>query len=386
MLQKLKNLYHLFQAVLANLYYGFPSRRLKVIGVTGTDGKTTTTHLIYHILKSAGKKVSMVSSVYAKVGEKEFDIGFHVTTPDVFPLQKLLSESVKNKDEYFILETTSHALYQNRVFGIQFEVGVLTNVTHEHLDMHHTLDEYTKIKSLLLKQAKFAVANADDQSFNRLKRILKNKKVISYNSKDFKIIKDLSNLTDFNKYNYLAAYTVCNQLGLIKNNIIAAMKTFKLPQGRMELVYDKEFKVIIDFAHTPNAFENVLPEIRKLYLKKNGRLIHIFGAAGLRDASKRPLMGKASNQYADVIILTEEDYRTEDPQVICRSIAQGITNRPVFTIIDRKKAIRKAMEMVKKNDVILLTGKSHEKSLCRGKIEYPWDEQKTVMQALDKLT
>ena len=381
-MQKLKNIYHLLQAIIANIFYGFPSRKLKVIGVTGTDGKTTTTHLIYHILKSAGKRVSMISTVYGKIGDKEYDIGLHTTTPDPFLVQKLLRKAVNHGDEYFVLETTSHALDQNRVYGIGFFIGVITNITHEHLDYHKTYEKYVKAKAKLLLNSKFCVINANDQSFNRLKQILKNKKVISYSSKDFKIIKDLSNLTDFNRYNYLAAYTVCKNCGMPGKEILAAMRTFKLPPGRMELVYNKDFKVIIDFAHTPNAFKNVLPEIRKLYLKKNGRLIHVFGAAGLRDASKRSLMGKASSKYADVIILTEEDYRTEDPQVICSSIAQGIENKPVFTIINRQKAIKKAIQTARKNDVILLTGKSHEKSLCRGKKEFPWDERKAVYDNL----
>src|SRR5450759_4597219 len=135
-MRKLKNIYHLFQAIIANVIYGFPSRKLKIIGITGTDGKTTTTHLIAHILKTAGKKVSFVSSVFSSIGGKESDIGFHVTTPNSFALQKLLQQSVNNHDEYFVLETTSHALDQNRVWGIKYQIGVITNITHEHLDYH----------------------------------------------------------------------------------------------------------------------------------------------------------------------------------------------------------------------------------------------------------
>src|SRR3989339_1761298 len=153
-MQKIKNIYHLFQAVLANIFYGFPSRKLKVIGITGTDGKTTTTHLIAHILKTAGKKASFVSSVYASIGGVESDIGFHVTTPSSFILQKLLKQSADNHDEYFVLETTSHALDQNRVWGIKYEIGVITNITHEHLDYHRTYEEYVKAKLKLLLNSK----------------------------------------------------------------------------------------------------------------------------------------------------------------------------------------------------------------------------------------
>ncbi len=352
-MQKLKNIYHLFQAIIANLYYGFPSRRLKVIGVTGTDGKTTTTHLIAHILKMAGKKVSFVSSVVAS--------GFHVTTPSSFTLQKLLKQSVENGDEYFVLETTSHALDQNRVWGINYEIGVITNITHEHLDYHKTYENYVKTKLKLLAMAKVGIENT---------------------SKIASIIKKIPELTKFNQYNYSAAYTVCKELDLSDEIILKAMNSFQLPKGRLDLVYDKDFKVIIDFAHTPNALLQLLPEIRKKYLKQSGRLIHVFGSAGLRDFTKRSLMGEASDKFSDIIILTEEDYRTEDPQLICQQITSRIKNKNYQIILDRQRAINKAIKTAKENDVVVITGKGHENSLCRGKIEYPWDEYKAVKKAL----
>lgn len=395
-IQKIKNIFHLFKAILANIYYHFPSQRLKVIGVTGTDGKTTTTHLIYHILKSAGKKVSMISTVYAKIGDREFDTGFHVTTPDVFLLQKLLSESVKNGDEYFVLETTSHALDQNRVWGIKYEIGVITNITHEHLDYHQTYEEYVKAKIKLLKAAKIRLVNEEDKKSYRL---IKNSKlkIQIYNSK-LKILTQIKGLTKFNRQNYSAAYYVCKALGLTENQILRGMLTFKLPPGRMELVYDGSFKVIVDFAHTPNAFTQILPEIKKKYLRTGGKLIHVFGSAGLRDFSKRPLMGEVSGKFADKIILTEEDYRTEDLYKICQQIAIGVARQgfkwinekffeqsddKTYTIItNRQKAINKAIKIARKGDVILITGKAHEKSLCRGKKEYRWSEYQAVESAL----
>ncbi len=371
-LQKLKNIYHLFQAILANFYYGFPSRKLKLIGVTGTDGKTTTTHLIAHILKMAGKKVSFISSVVAP--------GLHVTTPSSFALQKLLKQSADNRDEYFVLETTSHALDQNRVWGINYEIGVITNITHEHLDYHGTYEEYVKAKLKLLLNSKVAVVNKDDESYKLLSQKLKVKSQ-KYNSK-FKSSEKFTQLTKFNQYNYSAVYTVCQQLGLSDEMILKAMRTFKLPKGRLDLVYDKDFKVIIDFAHTPNALLQLLPEIRKKYLKQSGKLIHVFGSAGLRDFTKRPLMGEASNQFSDQIILTEEDYRTEDLRKICQQIASGIKNKNYQIILDRQQAINQAIKTAKKNDVVVITGKAHEKSLCRGKKEYQWDEYKAVEKAL----
>lgn len=380
-MQKLKNIYHLIQAIIANLWYGFPSRKLKVIGVTGTDGKTTTTHLIAHILKTSGHKASFVSSVYADIAGKVYDIGFHVTTPSPFTLQKFLKQSLDFGDEYFILETTSHAIDQNRIWGIKYEVAVLTNVTHEHLDYHKNYDEYLKVKTTLLEIAKKSLINEDDESYNYLSQKLKLKSQ-RYNSK-FNGFEKFTQLTKFNQYNYSAGYLVCKQLGLNDDEIFVAMKSFVLPRGRMELVYDKNFKIIIDFAHTPNALANLLPELRNKYLKKNSKLIHVFGAAGLRDMSKRPLMGLVSSQFADKIILTEEDFRTEKPEEICNQIASGIKNNRTYEIIiNREQAIFKAINMAKKGDIVVLTGKSHEKSLCRGKVEYPWDEHEAVRKAL----
>ncbi|MCL4364260.1 Mur ligase family protein [Patescibacteria group bacterium] len=380
MFQDLKNIYHFLQALLANIYYGFPSRRLNVIGVTGTDGKTTTTQLIAHVLKSSGKKVSFISTVKAVVAGKEYDVGFHVTTPSPFAIQRFLRQSVENGDEYFVLETTSHAIDQNRVWGIDYKLAVLTNVTHEHLDYHRTYEDYIMTKSVILKAAKVAFVNEDDESYNYIKDQKFNSKK-TY--KVEKIIKNnFSDKTKFNQYNFSAAYRVCNYLGISDEKIIEAIKTFQLPKGRLELVYDEDFKVMIDFAHTPNAFQQLLPEVKKMFLKNGGRLIHVFGSAGLRDNSKRSLMGLVSSEYSDIIILTEEDFRTEKPEEICRQIASGIKNKKYEIIIDREQAIDKAIKSAKKGDIVLLTGKSHEKSLCRGKIEYPWSEHQAVKKAL----
>jgi len=398
-IQKLKNIFHLTNAFLANVFYGFPSKKITVIGVTGTDGKTTTTHLIAHILKSCGKKVSYISTIFAKIGEKEYDTGFHVTTPNPWLIQKLIKEAVNNKDEYFILETTSHALDQNRVWGINYKIGVLTNVSHEHLDYHLSYEDYLKTKVKLLKKADVAFFNKDDRSYLYIKKMLKGrKKIIEYQKLPI-IKKNFPNLEKFNQENFSAAYLVALSLGLKSEEVLKAIKTFKLPKGRLDLVYDKDFKVIIDFAHTPNAFLRVLPEIRKKYLKGKGRLIHVFGAAGLRDDKKRPLMGEIAGQYDDLVILTEEDYRTESLFKICEQIAKGLikknftkksynlieqNDKKVYTIFEKRQdAINFAIKIANPQDVVVLTGKSHEKSLCRGKIEYPWDEYKAVKIALE---
>ncbi len=393
MIQSIKNLYHRLQNDIAIFYFGYPCRKIKIIGVTGTDGKTTTTHLIYHILKTAGKKVSMISSVYADIAGKIYDTGFHVTTPDVFPLHRFLAESVKKGDEYFVLETTSHALAQNRVYSIKYFAAVLTNITHEHLDFHKTYEEYVKSKLILLNKAKISLINADDRSFDFIKK-LRNKKFYSYaikNKANFRL--DISKkinqeLPEFNKYNYLAAYCLTRLIGIREKQIIKALKTFKLPPGRLEVVLKEPITVIIDFAHTPNAFLQVLRTVHDLYHTGKNKLIHVFGAAGLRDQSKRPSMGEISAKYSDVAIITEEDYRKENPDKIAQEIINGLLRiKPkitYYTILNRGEAIKKAIEIAKPGDIVITTGKSHEKSLARGNVEYPWDEKKAILNALNK--
>ena len=385
-------------AVVANVYYGFPSRSIKVIGITGTDGKTTTSALLHHIISKSGKKSSVLTTVSAKIGKETFDTGFHVTTPNSIQVQRFLRKAVDADDEYFIMETTSHALDQNRVFGVKYLYGVMTNISHEHLQYHVTMKDYLLTKCRLLNQSETAVINADDNSFEALKsHINSGKVVLTYglmNKADYNL--DVSTVLDFpvakfNKYNYLAAYTVAVKLGLSKNEIISAMKSFKMPEGRMEIVYSNEFSVIVDFAHTPASIREALTAVREMY--GGGRLIHVFSAAAFRDDLKRPIMGRESGKVADLVILTEEDYRTEDPVKIAQGIAVGLEeegfksenansfgdkNNKYTIIIDRYDAIKKAISIAKPKDVILLTGKGHERSLNRNGKEYPWSEVSNV--------
>lgn len=402
-MQRYINYYHLFRAVLAAFYYQNPSRSLKVIGVTGTDGKTTTTFLIYHILASAGKKVSMLSTVYAKVGNRQYDTGLHMTTPDAILVQKLLQGAVAHGDEYFVLETTSHALDQNRNWGVHYKVGVITNITPEHLDYHKTYDNYLRAKAKLLLRSDVPIINHDDSSFESLRQFANVRKIavrtygITEESDYQRNLKEELKLpiTDFNNYNYLAAYSVCRALGLSDEVIFKALRTFTLPKGRMDVLYDKEFKVMVDFAHTANAFKQLLSYLRQT---TKGRIIHVFGAAGLRDRAKRPHMGEVSATYADIIIVTEEDYRTENPRQITDEIVEGIRKKGlsestpadlsgksigIYAAIQyRDAAIRKAVEIAKRGDVVVCTGKSHEKSLARGRNETPWDEYAAIADAL----
>lgn len=383
MWQNIKNMYHLGIAVLANLFYGFPGKKLTIVGVTGTDGKTTTTNIIYHILKENKYPVSLISTVSAVIHGKLYDTGFHVTNPAPFALQHFLAEAVSSGDKYLVLEVTSHGINQNRVWGIPFTIGVLTNITHEHLDYHKTYENYVKTKVSLLNRAKKAIINQDDESFPLVQKYLKNNNVLFCTKKDLQTLVIPSYfLGTYNEYNAYEAFLACSQVGLSKKQIEAALKTFVFPKGRGEIVYKKEFTVMIDFAHTPHSFEVLLPEIKK---QTKGKLIHVFGAAAKRDETKRPLMGEIASRYDDVIILTSEDPRNENPEHIMDNIEEGVHKRnglQILRIPDRRKAIAKAIEIAQKGDMVVTTGKAHESSMNYGHGEEPWDEFEAVKKAL----
>lgn len=387
MVRSLKWLYHLLVAIGAVVWFRFPGRKLTVIGVTGTDGKTTTTSLIYEILKSAGYKTSMITSVNAVVAGRTYDTGFHVTTPTAWWVQKYLREAVDHKDTHMVLEVTSHGLAQHRVFGVPFAVGVLTNVTHEHLDWHGSYDTYLKTKLKLLTRAKIAVINRDDATvYNSAVDKLRHKKLILYGIRRDSLISPKSYPLraklpgEFNRYNCLAALGVAHALGVSKKKALSAIAQFGGVPGRMEVIANNPFTVIVDFAHTPNALAQVLKTVRKMTKK---RLIHVFGSAGLRDHTKRPLMGEASSKYSDVIILTEEDFRTEDVNVIMDELAAGMeANKEIHRIPNRGDAIAFALHQALPGDLVIITGKGHEKSLCRGTVEYPWSDQDEVKKHL----
>ena len=404
MIRKLKNLGHLCWAVLANIYWRFPSKKLKVIGVTGTDGKTTTIHLIHHILKTAGKKADLISTVSAP--------GFHTTTPNPWILQKLLRQMVGRGIKYVVLEATSHGLDQHRLWGVKFHIGIVTNITHEHLDYHKTYENYLAAKAKLFRGVKFAILNRDDKSFSYLnsQSLIRNSQLITYG------IKNKADFTpetfpfetllpgEYNQYNCLAAIAVTSALGIPPEKIRKAVASFKGVVGRMEEINEgQDFKVIVDFAHTPNGLENTLKTLREeISKKKEGRLIAVFGCAGLRDVAKRPMMGEIAAWLADVSVLTAEDPRTEDVNEIINQIAQGclkagakeknlsnwsdwsfLGEKVFLRIPDRRQAIRFAIQkLAKKKDVVVICGKGHEQSMCYGKTEYPWSDQKEARKAL----
>ncbi|KKR81431.1 MAG: UDP-N-acetylmuramyl-tripeptide synthetase [Candidatus Daviesbacteria bacterium GW2011_GWA1_41_61] len=384
---------HLPEAVLANIKYGFPGRRLKVIGVTGTDGKTTTVNMIYKILHDAGKKASMISTINAVIAGKSYDTGFHVTSPHSSVIQKYFQQALKHGDEFMVLEVTSHALDQFRVWGVPFEIGVITNITHEHLDYHKTFENYFRAKAKLIQNVKFAVLNADDVNFSRLSEETSGK-VISFgmsNKADINTQKTPLKLRvpgDYNICNALASAAVGKIIGLDDQLIRKSLEGFSGLCGRMEEIKNRRgIRVFVDFAHTPNALENALQTLRP---KTSGKLIAVFGCASQRDKLKRPLMGKISGKLADVTILTDEDPRFEDRNKIIEEIAQGAyqdgaeNGKTLYKEPDRTKAIKLALSLTDKGDVVGIFGKGHEKSMNYHGVEKPWSDQEAVRRIIQK--
>ncbi len=392
-IRRLKNIYHLLRAILAVVCWRWPGQQVFVIGVTGTDGKTTTVHLIDYLLRSAGKKTAMISTVSAP--------GFHVTTPDSWQLQCFLRQAVKEGKKYVILEATSHGLDQFRLWGCHFQMGVLTNVTHEHLDYHRTWEEYLRAKARLFQGVKYAILNKDDDSYEKLKTKITfrrnpakraKQKIISYaiknradvTSKNFPFQTKLPG--EYNQYNCLAAIAAGKMLGISDKKIRQAVASFPGVKGRLEEVKaGQSFRVVVDFAHTANAFQQVLATVRAM---TQGKLIHVFGCTGDRDKTKRPLMGEISARWADKIVLTHEDTYSEDINQIIDQIEPGVKKggkrlgRDYWRVNSRREAIKKALQMADKNDTILITGVGHQTSLNIDGKEVSWSDQKVVKEFL----
>jgi UDP-N-acetylmuramoyl-L-alanyl-D-glutamate--2,6-diaminopimelate ligase len=390
-IRTLKNAFHLVSAICANVYYGFPSRGMRVIGITGTDGKTTTTHMVYHILKNAGYPVSMISTIGATLNGIEYTTGFHVTTPSPWALQRFLALVRKQHNasmpSYVVIEVSSHALDQHRVWGIPFQWSGLTNITHEHLDYHKTYERYVHAKCILLAKAKETYVNADDMSYPYVMKELADApcRVRTFGQHNADVLLTAYRSIDimptrYYAYNATLAAAICHAVGLTKKDINTGLSTFSFPKGRNTLVQKRPFRVMIDFAHTPNAFAMLLSELKQT---TKGRLIHVFGSAGERDIIKRQHMGEISAAHADKIVLTAEDPRTEDVMSIIAMIRKGIPSGvDVQCIPDRRKAIGYAIAEAKAGDTIVITGKAHETTMNYGNGEVPWDEFAEVNKAL----
>ena len=364
---------------------GYPAKKLFVIGVTGTDGKTTTCTLIYEILKAAGIKAGLLTTVSAVIGGEEIETGLHTTNPDPSLLQPILKKAVGQGATHMILEVTSHGLDQNRVWGCNFQIGVLTNITHEHLDYHGSFKKYREAKAKLMLTTQYSILNKDDSSYEWFKNRCKGK-VIPYGGTRLKEISPAL-AGDYNKHNIAAAEAVCRILGIKQDVVARVIKEFRgVPGRREEVNLGQKFKVYVDFAHTPNALEAVLTQLKK-ELSKGKKLILVSGATGERDKEKRPMMGEIAARLADIMIITSDDTRSENQDEIAAQIFSGIPKTQlkddkVFKENDRKKAIEMAIKMAKAGDIILLAGKGHEKTILLGKTEYPWSDAEVVRKLL----
>lgn len=401
--------YHVGKAAFWGTRYGFPGRKLKVIGVTGTNGKTTTSFMIWKMLNNSGRKTGVMTTVGWGVDEIHEQME-HMTTVDSNILNKRIKKIAEAGAEYLVLELTSHAMAQHRSLGIPIDVAVMTNVTHEHLDYHKTFERYRDAKRKLFKQAKYGIINADDPSAEYFESDVD--KYVTYgvqygemkaeniklkpdgveyiipSENDLKIKTRIAG--NFNVYNSLACVAVGKRLGLSDKEIKDGIFALTEVEGRMVKIDEgQSFTAIMDYAHTPDAFEKLLPDMKKA---TSGRLIVVFGSAGgRRDPSKRKPMGEIAGKYADVVILTEEDDRDTPGDEIMEQIAEGARehgkkdDKDLFKILDRPTAILEACKMAKRGDTVLFLGKGNEKTIERADGVHAYYELDEIKKALKKI-
>ncbi len=398
-LYKLKRPYHylktgILKGLTAQIRYGFPARKLTIFTITGTDGKTTSSTMLYHALKEHGHKVALLTTVAAYLGNKEIDTGFHVTSPQPQDLQKFMHMMVQKGYTHLILEVTSHGVYQYRTWGVNPTVAGLTNISHEHLDYHVTYTEYLKAKSELLSLAHTVILNGDDMSFHKVKKYLPIEATVQQYNADMKMPTKVKSAISqrfpehYNQQNARLVYKMAQLADVSDTEFCSAIRSFPGIPGRMEFIPSKKrFEVVVDFAHTPQGLESALTALRDHMKKKKltGRLIAVYGAAGLRDQAKRPIMGKIGVTHADLVILTAEDPRTEDVWSIIRQMKEQLTegHNKIISIADRREAIEFAIKKeAKTGDVVAIFGKGHEKSMCFGTTEYPWSDTKAALESL----
>jgi len=409
-------------ADLAAAFYDFPARKLRMIGVTGTDGKTTTVELIRAILVTAGFKAGMITTLGATISESRSSTGVHVTTPDALEMQHYLSEMVANGAQFGVIETTSHGLVQQRVRQCGIDVAVITNVTHEHLDYHQTYQEYLEAKSLLFQALhdttlhkpgipKISILNKDDSSYEHLLQIPAEVKLtyglkqpadftateLQYRTQGMRFtastpqgayVFELALIGEHNVYNALAAIAVAYSQGVDMSAIQKGIASVRRITGRMEQMdLGQDFDVFMDYAHTPNALEQVLEVSRKLAKE---RVIVVCGlSGGLRDRSKRENMGRIAGELADKIVITSMDWYDEDVSEIMGQIAAGCDKAgrqeglDYWCVRDRKEGIARGLDLAETGDFVLVCGKAHENSISYGSTEFLWNEYEVVKENLD---
>lgn len=408
---------HLAEAVVLNILNGFPARGLKVIGVTGTNGKTTTAFLIHRMLHKSGKKVGLMSTVAYGVGDDIRPQMTHMTTSSVPVIMKRLKEMRAAGVEWLVLETTSHALAQHRVWGIPYTIAVMTNITHEHLNYHGTFERYVQAKRMLFRQTdrnkrglRVGLVNADDPNAEVFARAISHpvlygtgnadlratniklspdhvSYVAQYGDRKYRITCQLPG--SFNVYNSLAAVGVGEAVGLSAKQIERGIAALDGVEGRMTNIDEGQgFTVVVDYAHTPDSFEKLFRDMKPVV---KGKLIVLFGSLGGGDEAKRAEQGQLAGTYADEVIVTEEDNRDEDPERIRRMIAEGAEaagkklDKDLFLVANRREAIQLAFSHARKGDTVMLLGKGHEKTIERANETISWDEAAEARKALKKL-
>lgn len=380
-------------------FHGTPSEKFRLVGITGTNGKTTTTFLIKHILDKLGLKVGLIGTNYNMIGDEILETAR--TTPDSFELQALFAEMAEAKVDIVVMEVSSHALYLDRVYGCNYEVGVFTNLTQDHLDFHETMENYRDAKGILFNMCKKGIVNADDEASKTYLETgscefesyavdnpsdLKAENV-SYTQSGVEFTVSgvdfsLAIPGKFSVYNALCAISAVKALGYDLETIAKHLKTAKGVKGRAEVVdLGFDFTVLIDYAHTPDGIENILKAVRGF---AKGRVVILFGCGGDRDPLKRPLMGKAASSLADFSIVTSDNPRTEEPVSIIKQILPGVSGEYVV-IENRREAIEYAVRNAKKDDVIVLAGKGHEDYQIIGKEKRHFDEREILFEIRDAI-
>lgn len=399
---------------LANIaceFYDNPSKKLKLIGITGTKGKTTTTFMVKSILQKHGLNVGLIGSIAVYINDEKIE-DTDRTTPESIEIQKHLAMMVEKNVDVAIIEVSSQAMKLNRVDGCEFEVGLFTNLTEDHISPkeHPNMEDYFNCKLELIKLAKYGVINNDDETVRKVKNLLPNKELRTFaihNDADFKVNPDTVVITDsyidfsilyngkeekieacipgkFSVYNASGAIAVCSYFGVEADEIREALKDLKV-LGRSELVPNKlGLTIMIDYAHTPSSLESILTAVRT-YAK--GKVICAWGVGGDRDAAKRPVMGEISGRLADYTVLMSDQVRTEDPLKILKEIEVGIipTGKPYKIIVDRTEGIRYAISIAKPGDIIVIPGLGHDLYLERNGVKYPYDERKVIAKLIDEM-
>jgi len=382
----LLDFYHYSLAAIGAFLYAFPSRYLKVIGITGTSGKSTVVEMATKILEEAGLKTASLSSIRFKIGEKEWQNKLKMTMPGRFKIQKFLRQAVRAGCQYAILEVTSEGIKQFRHKFIDFEIALLTNLSPEHIEVHGGFEKYRAAKGKLFEEAKkIHIINLDDENAKYFWEIPAEKKIgyglklKAQNSKVKAVVQSLKLLGEFNIYNALAAVEVAVSQGVSLEVCQKALEKIKEIPGRMEIVIKEPFKVIVDYAHTPEELKNVYETL------KGAKLLCVLGACGGgRDKWKRPAMAKIASQYCSEVVITNEDPYDENPTDIIEQVAAGAGDR-ARKILDRREAIREALKLAVPGDVVVVTGKGCEPWLCvaKGK-KIPWDDRKIVKEEYEK--